>query len=73
MDNDMINVDLAELIHSILIRANQECKGDEVMLELTVASLKKVFNTEIENTLNILRIINRLSEEEKTIIDKVSC
>lgn len=72
MDNDMINVDLAELIHSILIRANQEHKGDEVMLELTVASLKKVFNAEIENTLNVIRTISRLSEEEKAIIDKVS-
>lgn len=71
MDNDMINVDLAELVHNILIRTNQECKGDEVLLELTVATLKKVFNAEIENTLNILRVINRLSKEEKEIIDSV--
>lgn len=72
MDQDKINVCLPNLIHEILIEANNECRGDKLILELTVASLKKVFNAEIENTLNVIRTISRLSEEEKAIIDKVS-
>ena len=68
MQNDMIIVDLAELIHNVLIRTNEECRGDKLTLELTVAALKKVFNAEIENTLKVLEQINKFSEEEKQIL-----
>lgn len=69
----MIRIDLPALIHDILITENYEYRGDKVVLDLRVAELKKVFNSEIENTLKFLEQINTFSEEEQQILKDAGC
>lgn len=66
--DEMIRVDLPQLIHEILLKSNMEHKE---LVDINLITMRKVIDSEIENTLKELQEINNYSKEQD-YIDKLT-